>query len=131
MYWLPDGVAVGVHEVRVLVPRCKSSINGSLHRLGYTLSIGRLECAVMLTRIFPLLRDQTAELRKWSIRRVEAQRPSMVLPIFSAARPDGPPGREDAFAFCEPDEIEPAKWDEHAAFGSFLARIDQREFKLR
>jgi hypothetical protein len=126
MYWLPDGIAVDVHEVRLLVPRCKSSINGSLHKLGYTLSVGRLECAELLTKIFPLLRDQTAELRKWSIRKMEIQRRSMVLPIL----PVSPSNHQDTCALGESDEIESVRWDDETAFDNFFTRIDHNEFKF-
>jgi hypothetical protein len=118
LYWLPDGIAVDVHEVRRLVPRCKSSINASLQKLGYSLSLGRLECAELLTKIFPLLRDQTAELRKWSIRKAESQRPSMILPIL--ARP--------ALSVPENRELQ-ERWDDENSLGNFLTEGDRFEFK--
>jgi hypothetical protein len=127
LYWLPDGIAVDVHEVRLLVPRCKSSINGSLHKLGYTLSLGRLECAELLTKIFPLLRDQTAELRKWSIRKAESLRPAMVLPILPEKRTPAPECREDELDLAFPQEFAD-RWDDEATMGNFLTRFDQSEF---
>jgi hypothetical protein len=126
LYWLPDGIAVDVHEVRRLVPRCKSSINGSLHKLGYTLSLGRLECADVLTKIFPLLRDQTAELRKWSIRKIESHRPEMVLPILSAPPKSANESQQETY---EGDEME-GNWDDDSFFGNFLTRLDENEFRF-
>jgi hypothetical protein len=126
LYWLPDGIAVDVHEVRLLVPRCKSSINGSLHKLGYTLSLGRIECAEVITKIFPLLRDQTAELRKWSIRRAEPHRQAMVLPILPRM-PTVDVCREDEFELALPQE-RTGLWDDEASMDNFLSQFDQIEF---
>jgi hypothetical protein len=125
LYWLPDGIAVDVHEVRLLVPRCKSSIHGSLHKLGYTLSLGRLECAEVLTKIFPLVRDQTAELRKWSIRKIETQRTSMVLPVL--VQPVI--GDRSADLAELPGTMELAeKWDRETNLDHFFNRYDQFGF---
>jgi hypothetical protein len=123
LYWLPDGIAVDVHEVRLLVPRCKSSINGSLHKLGYTHSLARLQCAEVLTKIFPLLRQQTAELRKWSIRKVESRKPSVVLPILPAVKL--PEKSEGTLELSE--EFAP-KWDDETSYGHLFPMIDQFEF---
>jgi hypothetical protein len=68
IYWLPDGLAINIHRLRHLVPKCKSSINGSLQRLGFTVNLGRSECAQAITSLFPLLKEN-AELRKWTIRK--------------------------------------------------------------
>jgi hypothetical protein len=125
LYWLPDGIAVDVHEVRRLVPRCKSSINGSLHKLGYTLSLGRLECAEVLTKIFPLLRNASTELRKWSIRKIESHRPQIVLPILSAPQP-APESHRETF---EGDGLA-VNWDDEAAFDNFFTRLDESELRF-
>jgi hypothetical protein len=68
IYWLPDGLAINIHRLRQLVPKCKSSINGSLQKLGFTVNLGRSECAQAVTALFPLLKEN-AELRKWTIRK--------------------------------------------------------------
>jgi hypothetical protein len=125
LYWLPDGIAVDVHAVRRLVPRCKSSINGSLHNLGYTMSLGRLECAEILTKIFPFLRDQTTELRKWSIRKIEPQQPEIVLPILSVPPQAAVDSNEET---VEADEYA-LNWDD-SAFDHFFTRLDENEFRF-
>jgi hypothetical protein len=69
IFWLPDGLAVNIHRLRQVVPKCKSSINGSLQKLGFTVNLGRSECAQTISGIFPVLKENTAELRKWTIRK--------------------------------------------------------------
>jgi hypothetical protein len=69
IFWLPDGLAVNIHRLRQVVPKCKSSINGSLQKIGFTVNLGRSECAQTISGIFPVLKENTAELRKWTIRK--------------------------------------------------------------
>jgi hypothetical protein len=68
IHWLRDGLAINIHRLRQLVPKCKSSINGSLQKLGFTVNLSRSECAHAMTSLFPLLKEN-AELRKWTIRK--------------------------------------------------------------
>jgi hypothetical protein len=67
--WLPEGIAINTHQLRLLIPKCKSSINGSLQKLGYSMILGRSDSAEAMRNFFPLLRDNQAELRKWSLRK--------------------------------------------------------------
>jgi hypothetical protein len=67
--WLSEGLAVNTHELRQLIPKCKSSINGSLQRLGYTINLNRTESSQAMAAFCPYLKDNTAELRKWTVRR--------------------------------------------------------------
>jgi hypothetical protein len=71
IFWLADGLAVNIHRLRQLVPKCKSSINGSLQKLGFTVNLGRSECAQTITAVFPVLKENNAEIRKWTIRKRE------------------------------------------------------------
>jgi hypothetical protein len=67
--WLPEGLAINIHQLRHLLPKCKSSINGSLQKLGYSISLRRGECSASILRELPCLRGNTPEVRKWSVRR--------------------------------------------------------------
>lgn len=67
--WMPDAVAVNTRQLRLLLSKCKSSINTLFQNLGY--STGQhtsSEFTSSLVRIFPLLKDNFAELRKWTPR---------------------------------------------------------------
>jgi hypothetical protein len=82
VFWLRDGIAINVHHLRHLVPKCKSSINGSLQKLGFTMNVGRSQCAQEISKLFPILKDNAAELRKWTIRK----KPGAVTSAFGHTR---------------------------------------------
>jgi hypothetical protein len=69
IYWLTDGIAINIHQLRLLVPKCKSSINGSLQRLGFAFNLGRALSAHTIAGVFPILKDNPPALRKWTIRK--------------------------------------------------------------
>jgi hypothetical protein len=71
--WLKDGIATNTHQLKILMGKCKSSINGSLQKMGFAQTISRSKAIATLTNYFPFFKDNTAELRKWSVR----QFPSM------------------------------------------------------
>lgn len=75
--WLPEGLAINTHQLKLLISRCKSSINGSFQKLGFTEKLGRLAAANALISVYPFLNENTSELRKWSVRR----RPTNVAPV--------------------------------------------------
>jgi len=79
--WLPEGIAINTHQLRNLVSKCKSSINGSLQKMGFTVNLGRTEAANAVTACFPFLKDNTAELRKWSVRRYPTESANTESPI--------------------------------------------------
>ena len=66
--WLKDGIAINTHQLKALIGKCKSSINGSLQKMGFAQNISRSEAIAALTNYFPFLKDNAAELRKWSVR---------------------------------------------------------------
>lgn len=71
--WLPEGIAINNQQLRILISKCKSSINGSLVRIGYTNNLGRAETAAALVKAVPLLKDNAAELRQWTLRTKDIQ----------------------------------------------------------
>lgn len=67
--WLPEGgIAVNTHQLRLLVVKCKSSINGSLHKMGYNYSMERSDATAAIIALIPPLKDNPAELRQWTAR---------------------------------------------------------------
>ena len=83
--WLPEGIAINTHQLKALLGKCKSSINGSLQKMGFAQNLTRAESITALTNFFPFLRDNTSELRKWSIRHY----PSIESSIYSPPLPAG------------------------------------------
>lgn len=78
--WLPEGIAINTHQLRFLISKCKSSINGSLQKTGFSLNLGRTEAANAMTNAFPILKDNTTELRKWTVRRKDDYEQPLVSP---------------------------------------------------
>lgn len=70
-----DELAVNVQKLRVLMGKCKSSLNGSLQRLGYSADPPNPEAQGQLTSHMPFGVGQTAELKKWSVRRKTELKP--------------------------------------------------------
>lgn len=68
IYWMPDGIAINTRQLRILLSKCKSSINALFQNLGYTTVPASNDFASQLVRIFPLLKDNFPELRKWTPR---------------------------------------------------------------
>ena len=67
--WLGDNVAINTRQLRLLIFKCKSSINGSLLKMGFNVTAGRTETAHEIVQQFPIIRDNTSEIRQWTIRR--------------------------------------------------------------
>jgi hypothetical protein len=62
-------VALNIRQLRVLVSKCKSSINGSFQFLGFDLVSAGMECSISLGKYLPVLHDNFQELRQWTIRK--------------------------------------------------------------
>ena len=71
VFWLPEGLAINTHQLRILIFKCKSSINGSLQKMGYTISLGRTDAATAMIAGVPFLKDNATELRQWTVRQQE------------------------------------------------------------
>ena len=68
--WTNDGIAVNTYYLKHLIGKCKSSINGSLQKMGYNNNMSRADSANAMIQLFPTLKENLAEIRKWSIRRL-------------------------------------------------------------
>ena len=66
--WIENGIAVNTRQLRLLIAKCKSSINGSFQALGYGSVPTSAETASALVKLFPFLKNAFPELRQWSVR---------------------------------------------------------------
>ncbi|MDR2372591.1 MAG: hypothetical protein LBD77_00510 [Bifidobacteriaceae bacterium] len=66
--WFESAVAINTRHLRLLISKCKSSINGSLQLLGYGIPTSGAECTAEIVRCLPILKDNFAELRQWTLR---------------------------------------------------------------
>jgi hypothetical protein len=62
-------VAINIRQLRVLVSKCKSSINGSFQLLGFCLVSAGTEYSGSLGKYLPVLHDNFQELRQWTVRK--------------------------------------------------------------
>jgi hypothetical protein len=60
---------LNIQQLRILLGRCKSSINGAIQNLGYTAEPQSQAVDPELVQKFPPLCRAISELRKWTIRR--------------------------------------------------------------
>lgn len=77
--WLPNGIAINTRHLSLLIDKCKSSINGSLQKMGYSTLQSRSESSGALSDTIPLLKNNFNELREWTIRQFIANTPTPQL----------------------------------------------------
>ncbi|OHS94733.1 hypothetical protein TRFO_10867 [Tritrichomonas foetus] len=66
--FLEKTIAINIQQLRLLLGKCKSSINGSLQQLGYaSLPPGREMFEEFLKKV-PCFQKESAELKKWTLR---------------------------------------------------------------
>lgn len=66
--WMENAIAVNIRQLRILISKCKSSINGSLQKLGYYANTYHSESWKILFEMIPKLKNNFAEIRQWTIR---------------------------------------------------------------
>ena len=67
--WLSNGIAINTHQLALMISKCKSSINGCFKLLGYETIPTAADSASEIIRKYPFLKNNFAELRKWTIRK--------------------------------------------------------------
>jgi hypothetical protein len=85
---IPNGIALNIAQLKKLVFKCKSSINGSLKGLGYDIVIGKTSTCSELFEALPQLRLSPGELRQWTVRMRSV--PLNEAPSDMTAPMDGP-----------------------------------------
>ena len=88
--WLEDGIAINTHQLRMIISKCKSSINGSFQALGYGTIPTGADSAGELIRKFPFMRNNFAELRQWTVRQKisKSQPPSKLSELITQNKPN-------------------------------------------
>ena len=66
--WLPIGIAINNRQFSLLVGKCKSSVNGSLQKLGFNSIQSRKESIAMIAQAIPFLKNNYNEAREWTVR---------------------------------------------------------------
>ena len=68
--WIDDGIAINTHQLRLLINKCKSSINGSFQAMGYGTIPTASDSASQIIQKFPFLKNNFSELRQWTVRKL-------------------------------------------------------------
>lgn len=68
--WVPNGIAINTRQLRVLIAKSKSTINGALAKMGYATVPTKGEDASQLLAMIPYLKGHFSELRQWTIRKI-------------------------------------------------------------
>ena len=67
--FMTSGVAINLHQIQLLINKCKSSLNGALKLMGFTTTYARGDLSCELINTFPILEGNQKGLREWSIRK--------------------------------------------------------------
>jgi hypothetical protein len=111
---LPNGIAVNTTQLKKLVFKCKSSINGSLKRLGWDTIVSKPNAYEELLNQIPYLRDHPTEVRQWTIRVGSGCAISEVLADISPPLVEVPP---QSFELCVGQQKGPSGWNQEALSG--------------
>jgi hypothetical protein len=79
--WLSNGIAFNTRQLCIICDKCKSSINGVLHQLGYANILPRFESNEALAEAMPILKSNFNQLIEWTVRPFA---PPCLLPMRSA-----------------------------------------------
>lgn len=80
--WIQNSVAINTRQLGLLIDKCKSSINGSLQKMGYNTLQSREESSAYLVEAIPFLLNNYMELREWTVRLFAAATPQPGLPPY-------------------------------------------------
>ena len=74
--WLPNQtIATNTKQLRIILSKCKSSINGSFQSLGYGTVPSGADSATSLIKLFPEFEKNYPELRQWTVRQLFSSTP--------------------------------------------------------
>ena len=62
------GIAINSRQLKFLINKCKSSVNGALKLMGYKTTVSRGDINSELVTFLSMFKANTKELRQWSIR---------------------------------------------------------------
>lgn len=81
IWWINDTVAINTRQLRLLISKCKSSVNALFQGLGYTTVPPSSEFSTSLMCAFPCLKENLSELRQWTARVPIGRGPAVPPPV--------------------------------------------------
>jgi hypothetical protein len=115
--WMGPDIAINTRQLRLLVDKCKSSINGALSKMGYGTTPGKSAISQSLLTFIPFLKGNFVEQRQWTIRRRTHLSPALMRNVF----PTPLIGPMEQAGATSPDPTTP---------GAPLCREEPSEFKV-
>jgi hypothetical protein len=96
VFFLGDALALNIQHLRILISKCKSSINGSLQQLGYSAPFPAHALEQQLLGRLPSNFRDSGELKKWTFRVKHCEEQSVpqtpfVVPLPLRYPPPPPP----------------------------------------
>ena len=79
--WIGYDIAINTRQLRILINKCKSSINGALAKMGYGISPIKIDSTDQLTAALPLLKGNFVEQRMWSVRKIVIASPAPYMAL--------------------------------------------------
>jgi hypothetical protein len=117
--WMGQDIAINTRQLRLLIDKCKSSINGALSKMGYGTAPVKSAIAATLLSYIPFLKGNFMEQRQWTVRRrlqlsplpMRAGFPTpFIYPMSTASSFVTPePNRPDAPQIVDADQIDDLK----------------------
>ncbi|KAH0787822.1 potassium/sodium hyperpolarization-activated cyclic nucleotide-gated channel 1 [Histomonas meleagridis] len=83
IFWIPNGIAINTRQLGIFIDRCKSSINGSLQKMGFSAIQNHENSTSIVLKVIPFLTNNYAELREWTVRTFAAVTPQPNLPTYN------------------------------------------------
>jgi hypothetical protein len=121
---LRDGIAINIRQLRILLDKCKSSINGSFQRMGWIGLPLKDDILEEFVSKIPALKTNFPELREWSVRGYRpfsplAQKYSPMPCAFAqgwtpaqTAVPTPPPSLGQIASVPQPSQPSPNAWSD-------------------
>lgn len=79
--WIHGAIAINTRQLRLLLSKCKSSINTMFQNIGYTTAPATSDYGGAISAFFPQIKDNFSELRQWTMRFSKASGMAMRQPI--------------------------------------------------
>ena len=95
--WIGERLAINTRQLKLLLAKSKSSINGALMKMGYGTAHGKELESAEVANLIPFLGGRAAELRQWTIRTMDvcprnvavSPKPVANYPTETAVCPNG------------------------------------------
>jgi hypothetical protein len=93
IFFFPESIVINIQQLRILMGKCKSSINGSLQQLGYVADPQGQGVERELWGRIPAPHRNLTDMKKWTVRRnkpaletLQPKEPLFVIPVLTSLK---------------------------------------------